>query len=186
LWKLVFSHRLQVRLDAAVQFTIRDYRPEDFQILLAIDQSCFEPGIAYSSFELKSYMKRRGSFTLVAASADKPDSAGSDRGGVRETSILGFIVAECTRGSGHIITIDVREEVRRYRVGSVLLESAEEQLKDSNCRDIRLETAVDNLSALSFYKRHGFSVVKTLPRYYSNGVDALLLEKDLLSTPSSS
>jgi len=30
-----------------------------------------------------------------------------------------------------------------------------------------------------FYKRHGYSVVKTIPRYYSNGVDALVLQKDL-------
>jgi len=45
---------------------------------------------------------------------------------------------------------------------------------------------VDNIAALSFYKRHGFNVVKTIPRYYSNGVDALLLEKDLLSPLSSS
>jgi ribosomal protein S18 acetylase RimI-like enzyme len=38
---------------------------------------------------------------------------------------------------------------------------------------------VDNISALSFYKRHGYSVISTSPRYYSNGVDALVLEKDL-------
>jgi ribosomal protein S18 acetylase RimI-like enzyme len=42
-----------------------------------------------------------------------------------------------------------------------------------------LETAVDNVPALSFYKRHGYDVIRTWPRYYSNGVDALLLEKDL-------
>jgi ribosomal protein S18 acetylase RimI-like enzyme len=45
---------------------------------------------------------------------------------------------------------------------------------------VELETAVDNLSALSFYKRHAYSVVRTFPRYYSNGVDALVLQKDLV------
>jgi ribosomal protein S18 acetylase RimI-like enzyme len=54
------------------------------------------------------------------------------------------------------------------------------------CSDVRLETAVDNLSALAFYKRHGYSVMDTIPRYYSNGVDALLLDKNLLSPVSSS
>jgi ribosomal protein S18 acetylase RimI-like enzyme len=38
---------------------------------------------------------------------------------------------------------------------------------------------VDNQNALSFYKRHGYSVIRTWPRYYSNGVDALVLKKDL-------
>ena len=79
----------------------------------------------------------------------------------------------------------VREEARRQGVGSVLLKSAENELRLRKCDVVRLETAVDNSSALSFYKRHGFHVVKTIPRYYSNGLDALLLEKHLLSAPSS-
>ena len=46
-----------------------------------------------------------------------------------------------------------------------------------------LETAVDNRAALSFYKKHDYDVVKTILRYYSDGVDALVLKKDLLSPP---
>ena len=45
---------------------------------------------------------------------------------------------------------------------------------------------MDNLAALAFYKRHQYFVVKTVPRYYSNGVDALVLEKDLLSAAQAS
>ena len=53
-------------------------------------------------------------------------------------------------------------------------------MRAGQCRSIELETAVDNVSALAFYKRHGYSVVKTFPRYYSNGMDALVLEKNLV------
>ncbi len=162
-----------------MSFSIRNYREEDFKTLLAIDQSCFAQGIAYSAFELKTYIKRKGSFTFVAESSEH----GEDKGG--ETSIMGFIVGEQARGMGHIITIDVRAEARRHRVGSALLELAEKQLRLWKINGVRLETAVDNISALSFYKRHGYHVIKTIPRYYSNGVDALLLEKDLLSPPPS-
>ena len=81
-------------------------------------------------------------------------------------------------GSGHIITIDVIAPARRFGVGSLLLRAAEDRLHAADCRAVELETAVDNLSALSFYKRHGYSVIRTFPRYYSNGVDALVLEKD--------
>jgi len=174
-------------LEYSVRFNVRNYRPGDFKTLLAIDQSCFPAGIAYTQFELKTYILRRGSFTLIA----EADNGAIHNEAVpapetsQDPSILGFVVAERTRSAGHIITIDVRAEARRHRIGSVLLRSAEEQFRLWNCNGVRLETAVDNLAALSFYKRHGFNVVKTIARYYSNGVDALLLEKDLLSPPSS-
>ena len=164
-----------------MRFTVRDHRPQDFDTLWKIDQACFPPGISYSRYELKLYIGRRGVLTLVAEASGE-SSPGQAQG---EDRILGFLVAELGRRSiGHIITIDVCAEARRQRVGSVLLDTAESRLR-SQCQFIRLETAVDNVAALSFYKRHGYSVIKTVPRYYSNGVDALLLEKDLLLPVSS-
>lgn len=148
-------------------FAIRDFQPSDFELLWRIDQTCFAPGISYSRAELKLYMRRPGSFTLVAED------------GASAIGIGGFLVAEADRGSGHVITIDVVAAARRSGVGSLLLSAAEERLKAARCRSVELETAVDNISALSFYKRHGYSVVRTFPRYYSNGVDALVLEKEL-------
>lgn len=153
-------------------FRLRDFRPEDFEVLWTVDQRCFAPGIAYPRRELAAYVQRRGAFTVVAEKAAKPNP------------IAGFIVAESSRrGVGHIITIDVLPESRRTGLGSKLLEAAETRLSQANCHTVVLETAVDNASALAFYKRHQYSVVKTLPRYYSNGVDALVLEKDLPATP---
>jgi ribosomal protein S18 acetylase RimI-like enzyme len=66
-----------------------------------------------------------------------------------------------------------------------LLNAAESRLRATKCQAVRLETAVDNASAIFFYKRHGYDVIKVIPHYYSNGVDALLLEKNLLSIESS-
>jgi ribosomal protein S18 acetylase RimI-like enzyme len=83
------------------------------------------------------------------------------------------------RASGHIITIDVITEARRSGVGSLLLQAAEHRLRAAGCQRVGLETAVDNLSALSFYKRHGYVVARTWPRYYSNGIDALVMKKQL-------
>jgi ribosomal protein S18 acetylase RimI-like enzyme len=168
----------------AVRFAIRNYRAEDFSTLLAIDQSCFQPGIAYSAFELKTYIERRTAFTFVAEErSGRQDSKAAIPKGPR---IVGFLVGERSRTIGHIITIDVILDARRHKVGSALLELAQKQLRLWHCAVIRLETAVDNVSALSFYKRHAYHVIQTIPRYYSNGVDALLLEKDLLSPAPSS
>jgi [ribosomal protein S18]-alanine N-acetyltransferase len=148
-----------------VSFAIRDFTPEDFETLWRVDQECFPPGISYSREELKVYIRRRGAFTLVAENS-------------ADTSIVGFIVAH-DGSTGHIITIDVVASVRRLGVGSLLLRAAEDRLRKAGSRAVGLETAVDNISALSFYKRHGYSVVRTWPRYYSTGVDALVLKKEL-------
>ena len=164
-------------------FTIRDFDPADFDTLWNIDQACFPPGISYSRTELKVYMRRRGSFTLVAVNDATVGSEGKKKTPGSLPAIAGFIVAEPGRTSGHIITIDVVAPARRFGVGSLLLSSAESRLRDAQCRSVQLETAVDNISALSFYKRHGYSVVKTYPRYYSNGVDALVLLKNLTTVP---
>jgi ribosomal-protein-alanine N-acetyltransferase len=171
-----------------VPFAVRDFQPADFDTLWRIDQDCFPPGISYSRAELKFYMRRHGSFTLVAAGPALPVPPAPDSGKANKKStkipatapaVAGFIVSESDRGSGHIITIDVIAAARRSGVGSLLLRGAEERLRTAHCRSVELETAVDNISALSFYKRHGYSVIKTFPRYYSNGVDALVLEKNL-------
>ncbi len=146
-------------------FLIRDYLAEDFEALWRLDQECFSPGIAYSRRELKTYMRHPGAFTLVAEHGT-------------EGKIAGFLVAH-PGTTGHIITIDVNPMARRCGVGSLLLQGAEQRLRTGGSRAVGLETAVDNVSALSFYKRHGYCVVKTWPRYYSNGVDALVLKKEL-------
>ena len=156
-----------------MEVVIKDADARDFETLWGIDQQCFAPGIAYSKRELATYMALRGSFTILARDP--------------EGKILGFIVATLRHnGVGHVITIDVIKEARRSGVGSKLLAEAEDRLRQLRCHVVSLETAVDNRSALIFYKRHQYSMVKTVPHYYSNGVDALILEKDLLSTAQAS
>jgi ribosomal-protein-alanine N-acetyltransferase len=154
-----------------VDFLIRDYRPEDFLALWQLDQSCFPPGIAYSQLELRCYIRRPRAFAMLAES----------RTANLNSAILGFVVAEENRGIGHIITLDVGAAARRHGIASALLGAAETRLCKEKCHTMRLETSVENFTALRFYKHHGYDVIKTIPRYYSDGVDALLLQKNLLS-----
>ena len=149
-----------------MQFTIRNYLPRDFQRLWEIDQLCFVSGIAYSRYELGIYIRRRGAITLIAENAS--------------SEIVGFLVVDITRKRiGHIITIDVLADARKHRVGSSLLQAAEQRLVALTCRVVYLETAVDNAPAISFYKKHAYDVIETVPRYYSNGADALVFAKKL-------
>ena len=160
-----------------VPFRIRPFRKADFQTLWSIDQICFDPKLAYSRLELAFYMRRPGSFTLVAEEGDASGQA--------EPKILGFIVGEIGRAkhglrAGHIITIDVVPQARRGGVGSALLETAERQLTEAGAGSVVLETAVNNATALRFYKQKGYFVEKTAPGYYANQLDALVMRKELL------
>jgi ribosomal protein S18 acetylase RimI-like enzyme len=180
---------LKYRYNGAVRFRIRQFRKPDLDTLWEIDQACFDPQLAYSRPELAFYIRRPGSFTLVAEPADDPTDDLTDdptrNDGRSATSIspsakiLGFIVAENRRGNGHIITIDVIAEARRLGVGSCLLRAAEEKLVQAGTGAVVLETPVNNLTAIRFYKREGYFVEKTVAGYYSGLLDALVMTKDL-------
>jgi ribosomal-protein-alanine N-acetyltransferase len=155
-------------------FRLREYRSADLPRLSDIDQQCFPPGIAYDRRELGGYIRRAGALTFVAEGA--PTGPGRDQPG--SSPILGFIVAQkLKRGIGHIITIDVLPQARRSGVGSRLMAEAEQRLHADGCHAVVLEVAVNNAAAIQFYKRHGYFVLKTLPRYYQGELDALLMAK---------
>ena len=223
-------------------FHIRPFQKTDFDALWRIDQICFDSALAYSRVELAVYMRRTGSFTLVAEQAAEEEKVGIQRpasegafdserlavslkrypdtklslaangkgasddaaltaevkhqsqssSAACETSgtspagsvtpskpILGYIVAEARRKTGHIITIDVLPEARRGGLGSALLAAAEEKLAQSRAVEVVLEVAVNNAAAIRFYKQKGYFVEQTLPGYYSNGLDALVMRKSL-------
>jgi len=131
---------------------------------------CFDPQVAYSRGELKFYIGYSGAFTLVAED--------------ERHELVGFVVAhQQGRTTGHIVTIDILESARRQRLGSVLMQWAEERLRCQGCSAMTLETAVNNLAAIHFYHRLGYSIVRTLRGYYSNGLDALLMRKSLATKP---
>ena len=158
-----------------MRLRIREFEKPDLDTLWRIDQACFDAQLAYSRTELALYMRRPGSFTLVAE-----DEGGEVAGnGKAPASILGFVVAEVRRKSGHIITIDVVAEARRAGVGSALLGAAEEELLRAGAVAVALETPVNNAAAIRFYKQKGYFVEKTVAGYYSNHMDALVMTKEL-------
>jgi ribosomal protein S18 acetylase RimI-like enzyme len=163
-----------------VSFRLRQFQKADFDTLWRIDQACFDPQLAYSKPEMAFYMRRPGSFTLVAEGEGREgEGNGGAPAAIPGFGILGFIVAETRRARGHIITIDVVAEARRSGVGSALLRAAEEQLLRAGAVAVALETPVNNEPAIRFYKEKGYFVEKTAAGYYSNQLDALVMTKEL-------
>jgi len=151
-------------------FTLRKYRRQDFDRLVEIDQVCFVEGIAYDEYEMRYYLGMESAITLV---------------GVEDGEIRGFIIADRfrprrgSRSMGRIITIDVSPKTQHSGLGTLLISKAEQELKQAGCDYVSLEVAVNNDSALRFYKKHGYVVLKALPNYYLDSIDGLLMGKKL-------
>lgn len=149
---------------------VRKYQPEDFLRLLEIDQSCFVEGIAYSKEEMRYFLGMPTAISLV---------------GLQDKELMGFVIADrfrprrASRSMGKIITIDVAPQAQHSGLGTLLMSSAETELKQAGCDYVSLEVAVDNEPALKFYKKHGYAVLKVLPRYYLDSIDGLLMGKRL-------
>jgi ribosomal protein S18 acetylase RimI-like enzyme len=145
-----------------MKITLRTYSPSDFDTLYDIDQACYEPAIAYSRRELRNYLRFPCSDCVVAETKRK---------------LIGFILTAHQDDWGYIITIDVLERYRRHGVGSLLLTKAERRLQTSGVREIALETAIDNASAIAFWHRHGYRTGGIKKRYYPGGRDAYSMAK---------
>jgi [ribosomal protein S18]-alanine N-acetyltransferase len=149
----------------SVKFALRRYDSSDFDALYGLDRACYPPGIAYSRNEIRWSLKQPGAICIVAENA---------RG-----EINAFILVEAEGPIGHVITLDVAAENRRFGLGTKLTVAAENALAVNGVREIELETAIDNAAGIAFWTRHGYRTVGTIPRYYLDRVDALCMTKFL-------
>jgi [ribosomal protein S18]-alanine N-acetyltransferase len=163
---------------AGIEFTIRDYRPADFDRLWEIDQLCFPSGIAYTQMELSGFITRRNAITLVGES-QLPAGDTQSNGDI--PSIAGYLIAHSIRRKyGRILTLDILPQVRRFGLATKLMIAGEERLRALGCEAIYLETAVDNEPALRLYHKLGYEILRTLPEYYaSHSLDAFQMGKRL-------
>ena len=148
---------------------IQTIEREDIDSLFALDQQCFRPGIAYSKADLRIFLRRAGDLAFSAK-----DSAGM---------LLGFVIAEAYsedgKRVGHIVTIDVAPERRREGIGEQLMQALLHSLLAAETEIVRLEVAVDNAAAQSFYCRFGFTEMGRIPGFYLGTLDALVMEKEI-------
>jgi [ribosomal protein S18]-alanine N-acetyltransferase len=147
---------------------LRNVAGTDLEMLFELDQICFPAGIAYSVAEIRSLLTSLRTTGLVAE---------------EDEAIAGFVLAQTVRGrggyGGHIVTIDVAPEFRRRGVGQVLMQQIEEQMWKAGAEWMRLEVAVDNHGALTFYEQLGFSKIGSIRGYYQGNLDAVVMEKTL-------
>jgi len=97
---------------------------------------------------------------------------------VADDTMVGFIAGDIRRSQNlaWIATLGVLPAYQHRGIGRALLEACEAALPVPR---VRLSVRVDNKPAIHLYQRNGYQRVGLWPRYYSGGVDALILEKQL-------
>ncbi len=125
----------------------------DFERIVELEHLCFPREHAYSRRQLRYLLTKAHSMVLVETLDDV---------------IRGFVIVLFRRGTtvAGIETINVDPGFRKKGIGLRLLSAAEECLRKSGIRTIRLEVAITNTAAIALYEHAGFYRVKVLKKYY--------------------
>ena len=93
--------------------------------------------------------------------------------------ILGYIVADAGRRygavTGHVKDLAVHPDHRGRGIGTRLLDRGFDQLRRQDVSRVKLEVRATNDAAIALYDRFGFEAHHTIPRYYDDGEDAVVL-----------
>jgi len=106
---------------------------------------------------------------------------------VAETSdgIVGYAGLMCIEPISDVQTIAVVPEQEGKGIGSALLAELILESRRRGAQDVLLEVRADNPRAQELYRRFGFEQIHIRPRYYRDGVDALIMRLQLPREPLS-
>jgi ribosomal protein S18 acetylase RimI-like enzyme len=75
----------------------------------------------------------------------------------------------------HLLKIMVHPNQRKRGHASNLINHLKAKALELNYKSIFLEVECDNIQAIKLYQAQGFSVLRRVAKFYSNGKDALLM-----------
>jgi ribosomal-protein-alanine N-acetyltransferase len=100
-------------------------------------------------------------------------------GSLPEVAVAGYIVADTMpnhgRPLGHVKDLAVHPDHRGTGIGASLLQGALDVMTACNAQWVKLEVREGNDHAIDLYRGFGFEHHHTIPRYYENGDDALVM-----------
>ncbi len=101
-----------------------------------------------------------------------------------EGRVAGYVMA-WGQDRLHLVNIAVAPESRGKGLGRKLMAAAEEFGRSIGAGLLWLEVRESNRSARSFYQSLGLVPVRVRKQYYSNGEDAIIMKREILSVPGS-
>ena len=153
------------------EVSIRPMTVRDLDQCWELDQRCFADAETYDRDTLHYLLTNP---LVIARKIELPDGR-----------MVGFVIGSIESGGvGHVIALGVDPQWRRRGFGRLLMEAIEDAFCEHGATIARLEVRVDNHVAQALYEKLGYTVTQRLPRYYTNGEDALLMTKPLpVSSP---
>lgn len=148
------------------EYRIRPLTTEHLPEVLRLNIRCFRNGDNYTkhTFEYLLNEPRTLSFRTVTPTDE----------------MVGFaFVMVNENNAAHLTTIGVAPEHRNRGIARDLLEQIESSLRVREIGTLMLEVRVGNTSAQQLYRRHGYTTVQRIGRYYNNGEDCFLMMKPI-------
>jgi [ribosomal protein S18]-alanine N-acetyltransferase len=136
-----------------------------------LDQRCFCDGEAYS----------RDTFEYLLTAPEAIAYRSVTPAGLMVGFIIGLVEPDFT---GHVTTLGVAPEHRRQQLARHMMLRVEDSFRRRMVRIVRLEVRSTNRHAQKLYQNLGYVATQTLPYYYSNGGDGLLMIKSIESKPN--
>ncbi|RLG59523.1 ribosomal-protein-alanine N-acetyltransferase [Candidatus Geothermarchaeota archaeon] len=144
---------------------IRKFRVEDIKKILKLERECFKEPYDFLTF---IYFWRRDPNGFLVAEADN--------------DVIGYVIANSRffrKEEGEIVSIAVKPKYRRKGIGKRLMLEAIRYLKSKGVKRVGLEVREGNKEAISFYELIGFKKAYVIPRYYSDGENAVKMFKQI-------
>ncbi|MCL2370570.1 MAG: ribosomal protein S18-alanine N-acetyltransferase [Firmicutes bacterium] len=142
--------------------TIRQYNTKDIPAILHLEQAYLDS--PWSEKVLIETLQNPDTVMLVAEDGGKVIGYGSFCKVVDEAQI-------------NNICVDL--ESRRAGVGGMILDAIEDIATKKGCKELILEVACDNISAIGLYKKHGYTQLYVRPKYYNGTKDAIVMTKQM-------
>ena len=142
--------------------TYRSWKFEDILKISELEKECFSDPWTYRMF-VEGFSSKL--FYGVCA--------------VEDGEIVGYACETVLFENAEVDNIAVAESCRRRGVGKKLLKKLETEAKERGARVILLEVRVSNAPAMTMYLKEGFKGIYVRPRYYPDGEDAVVMQKDL-------
>ncbi len=154
-------------------YTMRRFSQADLEAVIGINRVCLPENYA-PYFFIDTFNTLPEAF-IVAES---------------QGQVVGYVMCRLEHGfsdlrklrfarKAHIVSVAVMPDFRNMGIAYSLVEQALSALSAHHADECYLEVRTSNEPAINLYKKMGFDITRTIPRYYYDASDAHVMTKQL-------